>query len=254
MEESESILYDRTKIGTDWSNDLCSAEVQNEIEQSWSALSAVTERLSALLRYSGLTSQAGCNLPERLVKIISQSNPWQVSISPCGTYLAILRRNHLELRSAHDGFTFVKETQITRDKHPEWRKIFWSSKGWFGSSAGSDIGSILAVSLSSGKVFLFDICLSIIKRIDPEKEIPVSSYSSSVAAVVFPDSKLQNRNGLRYCSIIYRNGNYSIYRIDAKINVLLVKSSMLDTPNGVEDFVWSPRHQLFGYIGWTVSW
>ena len=240
MEESESILYDKTRINTDWSSDVCSAEVKNEIEQSWSALSAVTERLSALLRYSGLTSQTGCNLPERLLKIISQSNPWQVSISPCGHYLAILRRNHLELRSIHDGFTFVKETQITRDKHPQWRKIFWSSKTWF----GNDAGSILAVSLSSGKVFIFDINLSIIKRIDPEKPIPASNYSSSVAAVVFPELKYQNRNGLRYCCIIYRNGNYSIYRIDAKINILLVQSSMLDTPNGVEDFVWSPKHQL----------
>ena len=94
----ESILINRTVIPTDWESDVSTKEVKNEIEVSVSAFSSITSRISALLRYSGLTTQSGCNLPSKLIQIISQSSPWQISLSPCGQYLAILRRNHLELR------------------------------------------------------------------------------------------------------------------------------------------------------------
>ena len=190
----ESILINRTSIPTDWESDVSTKEVKNEIEVSVSAFSSITSRISALLRYSGLTtqvgfqidtllllvdkmhrfdwltessiehqfenrSQSGCNLPSKLIQIISQSSPWQISLSPCGQYLAILRRNHLELRSAADNFYSVNQTQISKDKNCEWRKIFWSAADWL----APDSGCTLAVSLSSGKVFLFDINLSVIK-------------------------------------------------------------------------------------------
>ena len=126
----------------------------------------------------------------------------------------------------------MKETQITKDKNCESRKIFWSSKTWFGGGREPHLDgrSILAVSLSNGKVFIFDIELSIIKRLDPEiSSNSNSKYSKSVAAVVFPELKMGEsaprpnaRPGLRYCCVIYRNGNYTIYRIDAKVNVLTV--------------------------------
>ena len=103
----ESILINRTSIPTDWESDVSTKEVKNEIEVSVSAFSSITSRISALLRYSGLTTQSGCNLPSKLIQIISQSSPWQISLSPCGQYLAILRRNHLELRVVWTKITVV---------------------------------------------------------------------------------------------------------------------------------------------------
>ena len=113
----ESILINRTVIPTDWESDVSTKEVKNEIEVSVSAFSSITSRISALLRYSGLTTQSGCNLPSKLIQIISQSSPWHISLSPCGQYLAILRRNHLELRmvrtASHHNFFFFEIVHTT---------------------------------------------------------------------------------------------------------------------------------------------
>ena len=89
------------------------------------------------------------------------------------------------------------------------------------------------------------------KRIDPENVSTGLStdYSRSVAACIFPEPRVKLRSGLRYCCIIYRNGHYSIYRIDAKTNILLASSNVLNTPSGIEDFVWSHRHQLLVTAG-----
>jgi len=174
----ESILINRTLIPTDWESDVSTKEVKNEIEVSVSAFSSITSRISALLRYSGLSTQSGCNLPSKLIQIISQSSPWQISLSPCGQYLAILRRNHLELRSAADNFYSVNQTQISKDKNCEWRKIFWSAADWL----APDSGCTLAVSLSSGKVFLFDINLSVIK-VNVEKS--GTTTADSLTSLIF---------------------------------------------------------------------
>ena len=141
----------------------------------------------------------------------------------------------------------MNQTQISKDKNCEWRKIFWSAADWL----APDSGCTLAVSLSSGKVFLFDINLSVIKRIDPENvSTGISTdYSRSVAACIFPEPRVKLRSGLRYCCIIYRNGHYSIYRIDAKTNILLASSNVLNTPSGIEDYIWSHKHQLLVTAG-----
>ena len=151
------------------------------------------------------------------------------------------------LRSAADNFYSVNQTQISKDKNCEWRKIFWSAADWL----APDSGCTIAVSLSSGKVFLFDINLSVIKRIDPENVSTGLStdYSRSVAACIFPEPRVKLRSGLRYCCIIYRNGHYSIYRIDAKTNILLASSNVLNTPSGIEDYIWSHKHQLLVTAG-----
>ena len=112
----ESILINRTVIPTDWESDVSTKEVKNEIEVSVSAFSSITSRISALLRYSGLTTQSGCNLPSKLIHIISQSSPWQISLSPCGQYLAILRRNHLELRIVRTTCHHKKSCENSREK------------------------------------------------------------------------------------------------------------------------------------------
>ena len=96
-------------------------------------------------------------------------------------YLAVLRRNHLELRCADDNFVNVRQcTQISKDRRPQWRKIFWS---------GSVDGTFIALALSSGKVFLFDSELNVTKRLDPSNSGGIEQ-SAGKRVVIFRSSTL----------------------------------------------------------------
>ena len=100
-------------------------------------------------------------------------------------YLAVLRRNHLELRCADDNFVNIRQcTQISRDHRPQWRKIFWS---------GCLDGTFIALALSSGKVFLFDSELNVTKRLDPSSS---GGIEQSVGKRVV-NKKIETESGAR---------------------------------------------------------
>ena len=161
MEQSEVVLYDWIHLPGDWEPDVNTGELTGHHDlEPMTLFSALSSRLGSLLRYSGLSTPAGCKLPNQLVKLLSVQGPWSVSLSPCGQYLAVLRRNYLELRCVADNFATVKDcTQIAKDRRPQWRKIFWSN---------SEGPTFLALALSNGKVFLFDTNLNVTKRLDPQ--------------------------------------------------------------------------------------
>ena len=67
----------------------------------------------------------------------------------------------------------------------------------------------------------------------------------SKAGVHFPKSQ----KGIRYLTIILRNGEYTLYKLDQKNNPVVIKNDVLETPNGIEDFVWSDQHEMLITVG-----
>ena len=113
MEESELVLYDWINLAAAWDTDVNTGELTSqggdELE-SVNIISTIYARLGSLLRYAGLgtgLSGSGCKLPTQLVSLISCQGPWSVSLSPCGLYLAVLRRNYLDLRSHQCDITTI---------------------------------------------------------------------------------------------------------------------------------------------------
>ena len=242
MEENEVVLYDWIQIADEWDTDINTGELTGHGDELESAniFGAISSRLGSLLRYAGLGSgQSGCKLPTQLVALLSCQGPWSVSLSPCGMYLAVLRRNYLELRSHHDNFATIKEcTQIAIDRKPQWRKLFWS--GTESSPA------FVALALSSGKVFLFDSTLNVTKRLDPLGFGSENGIELSVAAVHFPRVR---RATSRHVCVIHRNGAYTLYRFDQKNVATVVRRDVLETPNGIEDLVWAESHEMLITVG-----
>lgn len=149
MDGSEPILYDRITIDHEWKTDSETREVHDVNHLSASAddagwIPSIFGRVSSFLRASGISSKSPSQLPIALAKFIAACHPWQISLSPCGEYLAILQRTHLELRSSHDDFESSRRCQIPKDKHPNWRKISWARKSWNNQGA-------IAVTHSNGK-------------------------------------------------------------------------------------------------------
>ena len=151
MESSEPILYDRITLDHDWKTDSETREVLSgnavqssgqTLGQSW--IPGIFGRISSFLRASGISSNSPSQLPVAMAKFLEICHPWQISLSPCGTYLAILQRSHLELRSSNDGFEAAKRCPIPKDRNPNWRKISWARRSWNNQGA-------MAITHSNGK-------------------------------------------------------------------------------------------------------
>ena len=50
-------------------------------------------------------------------------------------------------------------------------------------------------------------------------------------------------------TIILRNGEYTLYKLDQKNNPIIIKNDVLETPNGIEDFVWSEQNEMLITVG-----
>ena len=50
-------------------------------------------------------------------------------------------------------------------------------------------------------------------------------------------------------TIILRNGEYTLYKLDQKNNPIIIKNDVLETPNGIEDFIWSDQHEMLITVG-----
>ena len=70
-----------------------------------------------------------------------------------------------------------------------------------------------------------------------------NALSLSVAGVVFPERTSKNIQ-YRQIIILYRNGDCCIYKMDQNNRATVLSTFVLDTPNGIENCVWSRRHQL----------
>ena len=68
-----------------------------------------------------------------------------------------------------------------------------------------------------------------------------NQFSLSVAGLFFPEEI--SKNG-RFVIIIYRNGDYSVYKVDQNNRPTLLCCLVLDTPNGIENCLWSHQHKL----------
>ena len=220
MEESELVLYDWINLAAAWDTDVNTGELTSQGGDELESVNIIST-IYARLRY---LSGSGCKLPTQLVSLISCQGPWSVSLSPCGLYLAVLRRNYLELRSHHDNFATVKEcTQIAIDRKPQWRKLFWSDSSSTGGPA------FIALASSRGKVFLFDAELNVTKRLDPPSgsDISGNGIEHSIAGVHFPRSKLKSAQNRHYVCVIHRNGSCTLYRFDQKITATVVRRDVL---------------------------
>lgn len=143
-------------------------------------------------------------LPSTLVKFISSCNPWQVSRSPCGEFLLVIQKTHLELRSAADDFESCRRCQIPKDKNPEWRKVFWAGRAW-NKGQGA-----FALTHSSGKIFLFSHDLVIDGRLDKPTMNTSAVLTDSLAGVFFPEVY----PGKVFA--VYRNSEYVVFEMDKK--------------------------------------
>ncbi|RKO90215.1 secretory pathway protein Sec39-domain-containing protein, partial [Blyttiomyces helicus] len=91
------------------------------------------------------------SVPPALVQLLPLVRPpWVLRVSPCGSHLAILQDDRLELRSTHGAFDLVATVLLDRDSFPSWRRLAWSFDSSLVAVSGSN-GGILIVR-SSGSV------------------------------------------------------------------------------------------------------
>ena len=104
-----------------------------------------------------------------------------------GKAVAILQDNGLEIRTSRDNYSVpIGKTPVTKDPHPQWRKLEWSPDGTF-----------LAVAHSNGSVDVYDLLASHLFVIPPEQGSAVKSATNNVpenaiAGLAFIDSRTKN--------------------------------------------------------------
>ncbi|KAJ3180973.1 hypothetical protein HDU87_001621 [Geranomyces variabilis] len=110
------------------------------------------------------------SVPPALVQLLPLVRPsWSLSPSPCGSFLAVLQEDRIDIRSRACGFEVAASAPLHPDGFPSWRRIAWSPNS-----------EILAVSASNGRIQLLRVDGVLLCAISPKTKAGGSGGSSTV--------------------------------------------------------------------------
>ncbi|KAJ3132279.1 hypothetical protein HDU90_007471 [Geranomyces variabilis] len=110
------------------------------------------------------------SVPPALVQLLPLVRPsWSLSPSPCGSFLAVLQEDRIDIRSRACGFEVAASAPLHPDGFPSWRRIAWSPNS-----------EMLAVSASNGRIQLLRVDGVLLCAISPKTKAGGSGGSSTV--------------------------------------------------------------------------